>query len=292
MGLVRPALSDGETGAPVHRTSRIALPPTASRATAGRRRLPTSFFRSCPRRRRRRLTVPVGCKSSIPRTNPAGRRFDKAESQGPIRSRGRRGAEERQTSRQATTTARRPGRRGERYETRDHDLALRCALCARFSSDRQRAASIEDRFRVCRVRPEREGWKIVGACRDAAVAGDSAILRPGVPGASEGHAAGRVRDRRRRGPRPGRGGGRHPGGRSSASCSPPAQSAARRTPRPTATSAPSSNGPAAAGGRERPTLPNRSRRSRSEWWDAGAARKWIRSLPAGGDLQCPAFCRT
>ena len=59
-------------------------------------------------------------------------------------------------------------------------MALRCALCVRHSSDRQRAASIEDRFRVCRERAEREGWKIVGACRGTAVSGDSVILRPGV----------------------------------------------------------------------------------------------------------------
>ena len=56
-------------------------------------------------------------------------------------------------------------------------MARRCALCVRCSSDRQRAASIEARFRVCR---EREGWKIVGASRGAAVSGDSVILRPGV----------------------------------------------------------------------------------------------------------------
>ncbi len=44
-------------------------------------------------------------------------------------------------------------------------MTLRCALYARYSSDQQRAASIEDQFRVCRERAGREGWKIAGACR-------------------------------------------------------------------------------------------------------------------------------
>ena len=59
-------------------------------------------------------------------------------------------------------------------------MTLRCALYARYSSDQQRAASIEDQFRVCRERAKREGWKIAGAYRDAAVSGDSMILRPGI----------------------------------------------------------------------------------------------------------------
>ena len=42
-------------------------------------------------------------------------------------------------------------------------MTLSCALYARYSSDQQRAASIEDQFRVCRERAAREGWKIVGA---------------------------------------------------------------------------------------------------------------------------------
>ena len=50
-------------------------------------------------------------------------------------------------------------------------MTLRCALYARYSSDQQRAASIEDQFRVCREHVEREGWKIAGAYRDAAVSG-------------------------------------------------------------------------------------------------------------------------
>ncbi len=59
-------------------------------------------------------------------------------------------------------------------------MTLRCALYARYSSDQQRPASIEDQFRVCRERAEREGWKMVGTYRDSAISGDSVILRPGV----------------------------------------------------------------------------------------------------------------
>ena len=59
-------------------------------------------------------------------------------------------------------------------------MTLRCALYARYSSDQQRAASIEDQFRICRERAEREGWKIAGTYRDSAISGDSMILRPGI----------------------------------------------------------------------------------------------------------------
>ena len=59
-------------------------------------------------------------------------------------------------------------------------MTLRAALYARYSSDQQRAASIEDQFRVCRERAEREGWKIAGAYKDSAVSGNSMILRPGI----------------------------------------------------------------------------------------------------------------
>jgi hypothetical protein len=56
----------------------------------------------------------------------------------------------------------------------------RVALYARYSSDNQSAASIEDQFRVCREQAGREGWKIVATYHDAAISGASVILRPGV----------------------------------------------------------------------------------------------------------------
>ena len=69
-------------------------------------------------------------------------------------------------------------------------MTLRCALYARYSSDQQRAASIEDQFRVCRERVSREGWKTAGAYKDSAISGDSMILRPGIQALLGGRAAG------------------------------------------------------------------------------------------------------
>ena len=56
----------------------------------------------------------------------------------------------------------------------------RAALYARYSSDQQRQASIADQFRICRELAERSGWSVAGSYGDAAVSGDSVILRPGV----------------------------------------------------------------------------------------------------------------
>jgi hypothetical protein len=47
----------------------------------------------------------------------------------------------------------------------------RVALYARYSTDNQREASIEDRFRICREEAKREKWKIVGAYRNAGISG-------------------------------------------------------------------------------------------------------------------------
>ncbi|MBB5707685.1 recombinase family protein [Sphingopyxis panaciterrulae] len=57
---------------------------------------------------------------------------------------------------------------------------IRAALYARYSSDQQNAASIADQQRLCRERAEREGWQIVASYADAAISGDSMILRPDV----------------------------------------------------------------------------------------------------------------
>lgn len=56
----------------------------------------------------------------------------------------------------------------------------RVALYARYSTDLQNAASIEDQVRICRERAEREGWQVVATYQDAAVSGSSVILRPGI----------------------------------------------------------------------------------------------------------------
>ncbi|WP_236016285.1 recombinase family protein [Brucella endophytica] len=54
------------------------------------------------------------------------------------------------------------------------------ALYARYSSDNQREASIEDQFRLCRERAAQERWEIVGSYEDAALSGSSTILRSGI----------------------------------------------------------------------------------------------------------------
>jgi site-specific DNA recombinase len=56
---------------------------------------------------------------------------------------------------------------------------MKVALYARYSSDNQRDASIEDQLRLCRVKAEREGWAIVDSYTDRAISGAS-LLRPGV----------------------------------------------------------------------------------------------------------------
>ena len=56
----------------------------------------------------------------------------------------------------------------------------RVALYARYSSDNQRDASIEDQLRICREKAEREKWTIVSTYKDAGISGASMILRPGI----------------------------------------------------------------------------------------------------------------
>lgn len=56
----------------------------------------------------------------------------------------------------------------------------RVALYARYSSDNQSVASIEDQFRVCREHAAQEKWKVVGTYHDAAISGASVIVRPGI----------------------------------------------------------------------------------------------------------------
>jgi site-specific DNA recombinase len=66
----------------------------------------------------------------------------------------------------------------------------RVAIYARYSSARQREASIEDQERLCRERAEREGWTVVAAFSDRALSGAS-MLRPGLQGLLEAALAGR-----------------------------------------------------------------------------------------------------
>ena len=52
---------------------------------------------------------------------------------------------------------------------------MRAAIYARYSTDMQSAASIEDQIRVCRERIEREGWTYNASYSDRAVSGASRL---------------------------------------------------------------------------------------------------------------------
>ena len=66
----------------------------------------------------------------------------------------------------------------------------RAAIYARYSSDNQREASIEDQVRQCQARIEREGWKPAEIYTDHAISGAS-TLRPGYQKMLEDARAGR-----------------------------------------------------------------------------------------------------
>jgi site-specific DNA recombinase len=53
------------------------------------------------------------------------------------------------------------------------------AIYARYSSDKQREASIEDQFRLCEERAASEGWRIARTYSDQAMSGAS-LMRPGI----------------------------------------------------------------------------------------------------------------
>ena len=56
---------------------------------------------------------------------------------------------------------------------------VKVALYARYSSEHQRDASIEDQLRLCRLHAERQGWTVVYSYSDRAISGAS-LLRPGI----------------------------------------------------------------------------------------------------------------
>ncbi len=64
-------------------------------------------------------------------------------------------------------------------------MTVRAAIYARYSSDAQSAASIEDQIRLCKERLASEGWQLVQVYRDAAMSGAS-DLRPGYQALLEG----------------------------------------------------------------------------------------------------------
>ncbi len=55
---------------------------------------------------------------------------------------------------------------------------MRAVIYARYSSDSQSAASIDDQLCLCKERVAREGWTLQQVYRDAAMSGASS-LRPG-----------------------------------------------------------------------------------------------------------------
>ena len=61
---------------------------------------------------------------------------------------------------------------------------MRAAIYARYSSDMQSEASIEDQVRLCRERIEADGWDLVQTYSDRAISGAS-MLRPGLQGLIE-----------------------------------------------------------------------------------------------------------
>ncbi|WP_417625101.1 recombinase family protein [Paremcibacter congregatus] len=67
---------------------------------------------------------------------------------------------------------------------------LKAALYARYSSDNQQEASIEDQFRICEEQAAREGWRIIERYADYATSGAS-LLRPGIQALLEDARAGR-----------------------------------------------------------------------------------------------------
>ena len=62
---------------------------------------------------------------------------------------------------------------------------MRAVIYARYSSDQQRATSIDDQIRLCKEKIAREGWTLVQVYRDAAISG-ATPLRPGYQAMLEG----------------------------------------------------------------------------------------------------------
>jgi DNA invertase Pin-like site-specific DNA recombinase len=55
---------------------------------------------------------------------------------------------------------------------------MKVAIYARYSSENQREASIEDQFRICREFARKQGWRIAGEYSDHAISG-ATLMRPG-----------------------------------------------------------------------------------------------------------------
>ncbi|MER9132633.1 recombinase family protein [Mesorhizobium sp. M0768] len=69
----------------------------------------------------------------------------------------------------------------------------RVALYARYSSDNQREASIEDQLRLCREHAARERWTVVGTYADAAIPAQASSVDQTSSGFSPMVKAGNLR---------------------------------------------------------------------------------------------------
>jgi DNA invertase Pin-like site-specific DNA recombinase len=69
-------------------------------------------------------------------------------------------------------------------------MPMRAVIYARYSSENQREASIEDQVRLCRERIELESWELAGIFHDDAVSGGSTFRRRGYHALLEGAASG------------------------------------------------------------------------------------------------------
>lgn len=68
--------------------------------------------------------------------------------------------------------------------------AIQAAIYARYSTDLQRDASIEDQIRVCEERAGQNGWTIAGHYTDHGMSGAS-LMRPGIQGLMQDALAGK-----------------------------------------------------------------------------------------------------
>jgi DNA invertase Pin-like site-specific DNA recombinase len=66
------------------------------------------------------------------------------------------------------------------------------AIYARYSSDLQREASIEDQIRICRERAVKEGWAVYKQYSDHGISGAS-LMRPGIQKLLQDAVQGRFR---------------------------------------------------------------------------------------------------
>ena len=68
---------------------------------------------------------------------------------------------------------------------------IRAGAYARYSSDLQSPASIDDQLRVCTERAAKEGWQVIESYTDQGISG-ATLIRPGIRQLLQDAAAGKV----------------------------------------------------------------------------------------------------